>query len=73
MVLFTQPDSLWTTTFGGTDGDIGYSVQQTADGAFIIAGITNSLGAGLLDIYLLKTDFSGDTLGTRTYGDTIYF
>ena len=32
------PDTLWTKTFGGSNIDVAYSVQQTADGGFIIAG-----------------------------------
>jgi hypothetical protein len=64
-------DTLWTRTYGGTDGDGGYSVQQTSDGGYIVAGITVSIGAGG-DVYLIKTDASGDTLWTRTYGGTNY-
>ncbi|MDD5529000.1 MAG: T9SS type A sorting domain-containing protein [bacterium] len=65
-------NTLWTKTFGGTEDDYAYSVQQTEDGGFIIAGHTNSFGAGNWDIYLIKTDSSGDTLWTRTYGGTTY-
>jgi len=61
-------DTLWTRTYGGGDLDYGYSVQQTADGGYIIAGTTKSFGAGNYDFYLLKTDANGDTLWTRTYG-----
>jgi hypothetical protein len=60
-------DTLWTRTFGGIDWDIGNSVQQTSDGGYIIAGWS---GNPLFDhgVYLIKTDSSGDTLWTKTFG-----
>ncbi len=62
-------DTLWTKRYGGTLFDDGCSVQETSDGGFIIAGRTSSFGAGNIDVWLLKTDASGDTLWTRTYGN----
>jgi len=64
----TSGDTQWTRTYGGTSDDEGNSVQQTADGGYIVAGSTGSFGAGDWDVYLIKTDASGDTLWTRPYG-----
>ena len=62
-------DTLWTRTYGGTSEDEGRSVQQTSDGGYIVAGYTGSFG-NLYQVYLIKTNVSGDTLWTRTYGGT---
>jgi hypothetical protein len=61
-------DTTWTKMFGGTQNDIGYSVEQTLDSGYVIIGSTLSFGAGSNDIYLIKTDANGDTSWTRTYG-----
>ena len=65
-LLFAQPDTLWTRTFGGNRVDYGRSVQETSDGGFIVAGNT---GAYIdYDIFLLKTDADGDSIWAQTYG-----
>ncbi|MDD5530242.1 MAG: T9SS type A sorting domain-containing protein [bacterium] len=66
-------DTLWTRTYGGTNYDYGYSVQQTYDSGLIIAGYTYSFGTGNGAAYLIKTNSLGDTLWTRTYGGTNYY
>lgn len=63
-------DNIWTRVYGGSDFDKGYSVVQTGDGGFLVAGYTGSFGAGHHDVWLLKTDEMGDTLWTRTFGGT---
>jgi len=57
-------------TYGGVALDFGYSVQETSDGGYILGGWTESFGAGKWDAYLIKVDSLGDTLWTRTYGDS---
>jgi hypothetical protein len=61
-------DTIWTKTYGGSEGDGARSVAQTADGGYIICGSTQSFGAGFGDVWLIKTDANGDTLWTKTYG-----
>ena len=58
----------WSRTFGGQGDDFGYSVQPIPDGGYIIAGYTNSFGAGGMDIYLVKTDSSGNMTWQKTFG-----
>ncbi|MFH1320321.1 MAG: GEVED domain-containing protein [Bacteroidota bacterium] len=58
--------------YGGVEEEYGYTAQQTNDGGYIAAGTTKSFGFAqtLSDIYVIKTDSLGDTLWTRTYGET---
>lgn len=63
-------DILWTGLYGGSESDMGFCVQQTDEGEYIIAGRTMSFGAGSSDYYMIKTDADGDTIWTSTYGGT---
>jgi arginine repressor len=61
---------IWAKTYGGTSRDVAYSVQQTSDGGYIVAGRTDSFGAGWDDIFLIKTDANGNIIWAKTYGGT---
>jgi hypothetical protein len=62
----------WAKTYGGTSSDYANSVKQTSDGGYIVAGETESFGAGRNDIFLIKTDASGNVQWAKTYGGTRY-
>jgi hypothetical protein len=63
-------DTTWTRTYGGSGTDYGYSVIQTSDAGFAVAG--SYLNEGYFDVYLIKTDSLGDTSWTRTYGGSAH-
>jgi len=61
-------NELWARTFGGTGDDLGFAVDQTEDGGFIVAGTTTSSGEGAEDLWLVRTDADGNELWNRTFG-----
>jgi len=64
----TKGEELWNNTYGGNWGDSANSIQQTRDGGYIIAGGTQSFGAGHTDFFLVKTDSNGTEQWYRTFG-----
>jgi uncharacterized delta-60 repeat protein len=58
----------WAKTYGGGYGDWAFSIQQTSDGGYIVAGYTYSFGAGNSDFWVLKLNASGDVVWQKTYG-----
>ena len=45
----------WSKTFGGLKNDEASFVRQTSDGGYIIAGTTESYGAGGSDLWLVSS------------------
>jgi hypothetical protein len=63
-------DTMWTRRCGDADTmeDIAYSVRQTFDGGYIVAGVSDCVMFPSGDVYLIKTDSLGYALWTKTYG-----
>ncbi|MEY3231036.1 MAG: hypothetical protein RL689_1125 [Planctomycetota bacterium] len=60
----------WSIRFGGNGQDIGYSIEQTSDGGFIIGAETTSMGT-TQNLALLRLDAAGNYRWSRVYeGDT---
>ncbi|RJP81844.1 MAG: T9SS C-terminal target domain-containing protein [Candidatus Zixiibacteriota bacterium] len=57
----------WTKTYGGDEWDEGFSVQEV-DSGFMIAGRTDSYGAGGPDMWLIRTDAEGDCTWSTQFG-----
>ncbi len=66
----TSGNLVWSKSYGSTERDILYDMKQTDDGGFIIAGHTESFGHmnNYTDAWLIRTDYNGDTLWTKTWG-----
>jgi hypothetical protein len=61
-------DTLWTRVYGGQYNESAFCIRPTSDGGYITTGYTYTFGPGGYDVYILKTDASGDTLWTRAVG-----
>jgi len=58
----------WIQTYGGESYEIAYSLVETSDGGYALAGYTNSFGVDRHDFWLVKTDRYGNMEWNRTYG-----
>ncbi len=62
-------NALWQKGYGDSTNDEGKSVQQTADGGYIITGRCDGpVWTPGGNVYLIKADSIGDTLWTKVYG-----
>ena len=75
----TDGTVLWTTSWGGGANETGRAIRILGAGTFVMAGSTNSFGMWDTNeqrikesMFLIGIDLNGDTLWTRTVGDTLY-
>jgi hypothetical protein len=66
--LDRQGNVLWSKLYGGEGDDNGWDLLETDEGGFIVVGFTDSMGAGGMDIYLIRMDALGELIWERTYG-----
>ncbi len=58
----------WEKTYGGSGTDLGYSIEQCFDGGYVMAGYTDSFGAGSAGLWVLKLNADGEIPGCDTMG-----
>jgi len=58
---------LFSRTYGGIDNERAWALDQASDGGFVIAGMTESYGAGYDDVLLLKLDTIGNLEMGKAY------
>jgi hypothetical protein len=71
ITLDANGDTVSSASYGGNQADDcveGLGSGVTPEGNYIFAGQTMSYGAGIYDAYIIKTDYTGNVLWSRTYG-----
>ena len=75
--LDANGNRIWQKTLGGTRGEQAYSIKQTKDGGYIVAGLTysndgdvtgNNGSSSFSDYWIVKLDANGNKLWQKTLG-----
>ncbi|MBE0643043.1 MAG: hypothetical protein IH600_03090 [Bacteroidetes bacterium] len=53
-------NEIWSKRYGGSERDLGTSVQETEDGGFVVTGSTETGGNGNSELWLFKVAANGD-------------
>ncbi len=79
LITLAQPDIAWQKSFGGSEDDQARSIKQTADGGYIVVGLTRSNDGDVSDnnisarsIWVVKLDASGNLQWEKSYGGNDY-
>jgi hypothetical protein len=63
-----EGEVLWSKTYGGAGVQLGFALQVSRDGGYLIGGITGAAPGGDMDFYVLKTDSHGEVIWSKTMG-----
>ena len=59
---------VWRRVLGGAGNDTMNAAARLPDGDFVVAGSTESSGAGMADVWVIRLDRSGGEVWNRTFG-----
>ena len=75
--LDANGDTMWTKSYGGTDDDYAYAIDEDVNGGFMVGGTSISTdedvwdnNGGSFDFWIVKTNSMGDSVWTRSFGGT---
>ena len=74
LAICTDADGneLWSGNYGGDSDEYAHACDNTSDGGYILAGATNSFGAGMDDAYLVRIDGSGNEIWSAAFGTAMF-
>ena len=76
LIINAQPSIQWQKSFGGSQSDGAYSICQTTDGGYVVAGYTESNDSdiavfhGNQDYWILKLNNAGSIEWQKSLGGT---
>jgi len=68
--LNSSGNKVWFKHYGGAYDEIAFSIEQTSDGGYIVAGKTSSFTHGFTDHAIYKLDSNGNKVWFKHYGGT---
>ena len=65
-----EGNKIWERIFRDKSYNEIFSIEKDGETGYLLAGTTNSKGAGLYDAYLIKTDIDGNKIWEKTFGSS---
>lgn len=66
--LNAQGSPIWSKRYGLSANEIVWDMIVTPDGDLLMSGDTNSEGAGMNDVFLIRANTDGEIIWSNTYG-----